>query len=346
MEKEVAVIVLNWNGRKLLEEFMPSWTQYTPQDVAELILVDNGSDDDSVAFMHEHYPDVKLIDYDQNYGFAEGYNRAVQSVKHPIVVLLNSDAALSQDWLSQPLQLLHSDKRIAAVQPKIRACRNPEYFEYAGGAGGFIDRLGYPFCRGRIFDTVEKDQGQYDDVTDIFWASGACLIIRRDVYIECGGLDARFFAHQEEIDLCWRINSRGYRIVYAPSSVVYHVGGASLDMNSPRKCYLNFRNNLVMLYKNIPSDKLRRVLSRRFFLDYMSAVMFLLKGNTANFKAVLKARKDFMAMRSTFRLARKENLAATKQSQPRAIAPFCIVSQYYLLRRNTFSQLPHKHVSK
>ena len=222
---EVAVLVLNWNGRSLLETFLPSWVQHTPAG-ADLIIVDNGSTDDSVAFVREHYPEVRLHLFTENHGFAAGYNKAIAELDYKTVVLLNSDVELSRGWLDEPLRLLDSDPTIAAVQPTIRAQRDPKSFEYAGAAGGFIDSLGYPFCRGRLFGTLEEDHGQYANPTDLFWASGACLIIRRDVYLEVGGLDTVFFAHQEEIDLCWRLNARGHRIAFAPTSVVYHVGGA------------------------------------------------------------------------------------------------------------------------
>ena len=206
---EVAVLVLNWNGRSLLETFLPSWVQHTPAG-ADLIIVDNGSTDDSVAFVREHYPEVRLHLFTENHGFAAGYNKAIAELDYKTVVLLNSDVELSRGWLDEPLRLLDSDPTIAAVQPTIRAQRDPKSFEYAGAAGGFIDSLGYPFCRGRLFGTLEEDHGQYANPTDLFWASGACLIIRRDVYLEVGGLDTIFFAHQEEIDLCWRLNARGH----------------------------------------------------------------------------------------------------------------------------------------
>ena len=253
--KEIAVIVLNWNGRDLLEQFLPSWIEHTP-DRAELIIVDNGSTDDSVAFVQSHYPEVAILCFDENYGYAEGYNRAIQALDYPIVVLLNSDASLSAGWLDEPLRLLGEHSDVVAIQPTIRAYHEPSRYEYAGAAGGYIDALGYPFCRGRIFDTLEYDEGQSATVAEIFWASGACLIVRRSAYLEVGGLDGGFFAHQEEIDLSWRLNARGYRILHAPSSIVYHVGGGTLSAESPRKVFLNFRNNLLMLYKNLPAPRL------------------------------------------------------------------------------------------
>ena len=205
---KVGVLVLNWNGRQLLEDFAPSWVAHTP-DYAELVIIDNGSTDESLSFLQSVYPEVKVLAFDENYGFAEGYNRAIAGLDYPYVVLLNSDAALSEGWLDQALQLLETEPELGAVQPKIRALRAPEAFEYAGAAGGYIDALGYPFCRGRLLDTVEVDEGQYDEPSELLWASGACLIVRRSVYLELGGLDTRFFAHQEEIDLCWRLNARG-----------------------------------------------------------------------------------------------------------------------------------------
>ena len=244
--KDVAVLVLNWNGLELLRSFLPSWVKFTPEE-ADLIIIDNGSTDGSVAFVREHYPEVKLVAFSENYGFAAGYNKAIAELDYKTVVLLNSDVELSDGWLREPLELLASDPSITAVQPTIRAQRSPQDFEYAGAAGGYIDSLGYPFCRGRILSVLEQDQGQYSTPADLFWASGACLIIRRAAYLEAGGLDPVFFAHQEEIDLCWRLLARGGRIVYAPSATVYHVGGASLSAESPRKVFLNFRNNLLMI---------------------------------------------------------------------------------------------------
>lgn len=338
--KEVAVLVLNWNGRTLLQQFLPSWLAHTP-DYADLIIVDNGSTDDSVSFLQEHYRDVHLLAFEENLGFAGGYNRAIEELDYQTVILLNSDVELTSGWLDQPMQLLNSSPEIAAVQPTLRAQRNPKDFEYAGAAGGFIDRLGYPFCRGRIFDTIEEDRGQYTDSVDLFWASGACLIIRRAVYREVGGLDTLFFAHQEEIDLCWRLNARGWRIVSAPQSIVYHVGGASLSADSPRKVFLNFRNNLLMIYKNLPAPRLYTVLLLRVFLDFLAALVYLVKLQPRHCFAVLEAWRCFLIKRLRYERVRGDNLAkTTSQISPDLMKPYSIIVQYYLRGRKRYSQLP------
>ncbi len=338
--KEVAVLVLNWNGRTLLQQFLPSWLAHTP-DYADLIIVDNGSTDDSVSFLQEHYRDVHLLAFEENLGFAGGYNRAIEELDYQTVILLNSDVELTSGWLDQPMQLLNSSPEIAAVQPTLRAQRSPKDFEYAGAAGGFIDRLGYPFCRGRIFDTIEEDRGQYADSVDLFWASGACLIIRRAVYREVGGLDTLFFAHQEEIDLCWRLNARGWRIVSAPQSIVYHVGGASLSADSPRKVFLNFRNNLLMIYKNLPAPSLYRVLFTRMILDLVAMLVYLLRLRPGQAASVLKGWRCFLIKRQRYESTRQENLKKTvRPISPELIKPYSLLFQYYFKGRKRYSDLP------
>lgn len=338
--KEVAVLVLNWNGRTLLQQFLPSWLAHTP-DYADLIIVDNGSTDDSVSFLQEHYRDVHLLAFEENLGFAGGYNRAIEELDYQTVILLNSDVELTSDWLDQPMQLLNSSPEIAAVQPTLRAQRSPKDFEYAGAAGGFIDRLGYPFCRGRIFDTIEEDRGQYADSVDLFWASGACLIIRRAVYREVGGLDTLFFAHQEEIDLCWRLNARGWRIVSAPQSIVYHVGGASLSADSPRKVFLNFRNNLLMIYKNLPAPTLYRVLFARMILDLVAMLVYLLRLRPGQAASVLKGWRCFLIKRQRYESTRQENLKKTiRPISPELMKPYTLLFQYYFKGRKRYSDLP------
>ena len=338
--KEVAVLVLNWNGRTLLQQFLPSWLAHTP-DYADLIIVDNGSTDDSVSFLQEHYRDVYLLAFEENLGFAGGYNRAIEELDYQTVILLNSDVELTSGWLDQPMQLLNSSPEIAAVQPTLRAQRSPKDFEYAGAAGGFIDRLGYPFCRGRIFDTIEEDRGQYADSVDLFWASGACLIIRRAVYREVGGLDTLFFAHQEEIDLCWRLNARGWRIVSAPQSIVYHVGGASLSADSPRKVFLNFRNNLLMIYKNLPAPSLYRVLFARMILDLVAMLVYLLRLRPGQAASVLKGWRCFLIKRQRYESTRQENLKkAVRPISPELMKPYTLLFQYYFKGRKRYSDLP------
>ena len=338
--KEVAVLVLNWNGRTLLQQFLPSWLAHTP-DYADLIIVDNGSTDDSVSFLQEHYRDVHLLAFEENLGFAGGYNRAIEELDYQTVILLNSDVELTSGWLDQPMQLLNSSPEIAAVQPTLRAQRSPKDFEYAGAAGGFIDRLGYPFCRGRIFDTIEEDRGQYADSVDLFWASGACLIIRRAVYREVGGLDTLLFAHQEEIDLFWRLNARGWRIVSAPQSIVYHVGGASLSADSPRKVFLNFRNNLLMIYKNLPAPTLHRVLFARMILDLVAMLVYLLRLRPGQAASVLKGWRCFLIKRQRYESTRQENLKKTvRPISPELMKPYSLLFQYYFKGRKRYSDLP------
>lgn len=314
----VAVVVLNWNGRHLLELFAPHWVAHTPVGV-EMIVADNGSSDDSVAYLRNAFPSIRIIEFGENWGFAEGYNRVLAQLTHDIVVLLNSDAAPTLGWLDEPLKILASDKHIVAIQPKIRSWRQPQLFEYAGAAGGYLDPLGYPYCRGRILSTVETDLGQYDTQVDITWASGAALIIRRETYLEVGGLDNRFFAHQEEIDLCWRLRARGWRIVCEPSSIVYHLGGATLEMEHPHKTYLNFRNNLLMLYKNLPSLRLVLTLALRLPLDSLALGQMLLKGRWQHAGSVIRAWRDAIKLMPSYRYARRTNLRHTTTAPHRIL---------------------------
>lgn len=336
---KVAVVILNWNGRALLEQFLPSVVQYTTYADVELIVADNGSTDGSIAFLQSVYPQITRIVLPGNYGFAGGYNKALQEVNAEYYVLLNSDVEVTDGWLLPIINHLDNNKDIVAAQPKILAQRNKAYFEYAGASGGFLDKYGYPFCRGRIFMHVEEDKGQYDEPVDVLWATGACLFIRSKDFFEAGGFDASFFAHMEEIDLCWRLNCRGKRIVCLPSSVVYHVGAATLKKESPRKTFLNFRNNLIMLYKNLPQEKLKRVMVARLILDYIAAVQFAITGKYANAKEVIRAHKDFYDNRRSYRQARLENLQKRVTEEIEAIYPKSILSAYYLKWVRTFSKL-------
>ena len=297
----LAVIILNWNGRRLLERFLPDAVKYTRGDGIELIVADNGSDDDSVVWMQENYPDVRLLRLDRNYGFAEGYNRAVSMVDARFVTLLNSDVEVSDGWCQPVLSFMEMNPDVGAVQPKIMSLRERDRFEYAGAAGGYIDSLGYPYCRGRLFDFVEKDEGQYDGApADVAWASGACLTMPRELYLRLGGLDTLFFAHMEEIDLCCRVRAAGYRVCAVTDSKVYHLGGASLEQGNPRKTFLNFRNNLLLLHKNLPVGKGKRKLFLRRLADTLAFGMFLLKGDVPNAKAVLRAHSDFRRMKKNY----------------------------------------------
>ena len=289
--KKIAVLILNWNGRDLLERFLPSVCEYN-SDFADIIVVDNASTDNSISFLKSKYPQISLIEFEENYGFAEGYNKAIDLVDYPYIVLLNSDVRVTENWLVEPYHFLEANSEYAACQPKILDEKSPTMFEYAGACGGYLDRFGYPFCRGRIFDTLEVDKGQYDTVVDVFWASGAALFIRRERYIEVGGLDASFFAHQEEIDLCWRLLNKDYKITCIPQSTVYHLGGASLNKMNPRKTFLNFRNNLLMLLKNLPVSAFP-ILLLRLLLDGIAGVKFILEGRYSHCWAIVQAHFSF-----------------------------------------------------
>lgn len=293
-----SIIILNWNGVNHLRTYLPSVVAHSAVKGCEVIVADNGSTDSSLAILAEEFPSVKTIVLDKNYGFAEGYNRAIEQVNSDYVVLLNSDVEVTDGWLDPLLDYMDTHAEVAAVQPKIRSWRNKAFFEHAGAAGGFMNRLGYPYCRGRVLWRVEEDKGQYDTVTDVDWTSGACMLVRTKVYKDCGGLDAAFFAHMEEIDLCWRMRNAGWRLVCIPQSVVYHLGGGSLAYESPRKTYLNHRNNLLMIYKN--KQHPYGVLFIRFFLDYAAALFYLLQGRWAACKAVYEARRDYRKMRKAY----------------------------------------------
>ena len=292
--KKLAVIILNWNGEKLLKEFIPSASKYTSGDDVDLFVADNGSTDGSLDWLRKHHPEVKVIDLGQNYGFAEGYNRAIDATRYPYTLLLNSDVEVTPGWWQPLLQFMEENPDVGAAQPKIKSYRDKGSFEYAGAAGGYLDRLGYPYCRGRLFDCIERDEGQYDGApADVCWASGAALIVRTPLYRELGGLDPKFFAHMEEIDLCCRMHAAGARVCALSDCEVYHVGGASLNQGNPQKTYLNFRNNLLLLHKNLPKENGKRVLFFRRLTDTLAFGMFLLKGDFANAKAIIKAHNDF-----------------------------------------------------
>jgi GT2 family glycosyltransferase len=263
---KIAVVILNWNGKKFLEQFLPNVLEHSA-DRAEVIIADNASTDDSVEFLKQNYPHIRLIQNAENGGFSKGYNDALKHVEADYFVLLNSDIEVTPNWIQPVINLMESDKNIVVCQPKIRSYYEREKFEYAGAAGGFMDRFGYPFCRGRIFETIETDHGQYDDVCEVFWATGAAMFVKAPIYREFGGLDEDFFAHMEEIDFCWRVKNAGYKVMYCPDSTIYHIGGGTLPKHSPRKTYLNFRNNLSLLYKNLYSTELFFVFFVRSFLD-------------------------------------------------------------------------------
>lgn len=334
-----AIVILNWNGEKYLNRFLPSLLQHTTRDEVIIYVADNGSTDGSLALLESQFASVQTIILDKNYGFAGGYNRALAQIKADYYLLLNSDVEVTDNWLDSLVDFMDTNKYVAACQPKILSYDNRSQFEHAGAAGGFIDFLGYPFCRGRILAKTEEDHGQYDTITDIFWATGACLLIRASVFNECGGFDDDFFAHMEEIDLCWRLRSRGFRLVCIPQSVVYHVGGGTLHVEHPHKTYLNFRNNLLLLYKNLPQRKFIIIFLVRFFLDYIAAFQLFVTGKPQNAQAVFKARRDFSKMLPVFKAKRHENLEKAIQTDIPEITSKSIILNYYLLGRRTFSNL-------
>ena len=341
--KRVAIVILNWNGRKMLAEYLPSVLDYSRAD-ADIYVADNASTDDSVDFLQQHYAsEVKLIQLEKNWGFAEGYNRALAEIDAEYFVLLNSDVEVTHHWLTPLIEFMDSHEEVAACQPKLLSLTDKDFFEYAGASGGFIDRYGYPFCRGRIFDTLEEDNGQYDYRQEIFWATGACLFIRAKDYADVGGLDARFFAHNEEIDLCWRLRLRGRKIYCIPESVVYHLGGGSLPKGNPMKTFLNFRNNLTMLYKNLPESELRHVMRWRWFLDYLAAwKMLLLDWNVGEFKAVYRARRAFKAWRKDFSADREQIQQRRAEGTAMGMYAHSILWQYYVKGNHHFSKLVEK----
>ena len=304
--KTTAVVILNWNGKHFLERFLPSVLAYSNQPGVSIVVADNGSTDESLSFLQQQYPQVRLISLDQNYGFTGGYNRSLAQVNADYYLLLNSDIEVTENWLTPLLNLMERDSDVAVCMPKIRSYDRREYFEYAGAAGGFIDKYGYPFCRGRILSHIEKDEGQYDSVHEIFWATGACMLVRADLYWELGGLDEDFFAHMEEIDFCWRAKNHGYKVMCCPTSVVYHVGGGTLPINTPRKLFLNYRNNLFMLHKNVAHTH-RSVIFVRMCLDGLSALSYLFSGKISFFKMVLLAHKEFWQYRSSKKI-KKANM--------------------------------------
>lgn len=328
---QVAVIILNWNGERLLKEYLPTVVRHTPA-IGRVVVADNGSTDGSLELLRSEFPQVEVMAFDRNYGFAEGYNRAIAARTEPYCVLLNSDVEVKDDWLSALYRFMDRNEHVAACQPKIRALRAPGSFEYAGASGGFIDRNGYPYCRGRIFATVEEDRGQYDEPrTDLFWATGACLMVRTALYNRAGGLDPKFFAHMEEIDLCWRLQLMGYRIAVVPAAVVYHLGGGSLDASNPRKTYLNFRNNLLMLHKNLPETSRRAKLLRRRLLDTVAWAKFVITFDFKNAAAILRAHRDFRRMSRDYTVHPQVDLLAPNRTN--------ILTAYYLKRRHRFSDL-------
>ena len=334
MKKDISVVILNWNGSAMLQRFLPSVIRYSEE--AEIIVADNGSTDHSIDILREKFPSVRILQFRENYGFAEGYNRAIQQIETPYVLLLNDDVEVTPHWLKPLLTFMNHHPEVAACQPKILSETNREVFEYAGACGGFIDHLGYPYCRGRIFNHVEKDRGQYDQVCPIFWATGAALLVRTDVFRKEGGLDKRFFAHMEEIDFCWRLRSRNYGIYCIPQSTVYHVGGGTLPKSHPRKTFLNFRNNLLMLYKNLPEERLNFTLRIRYLLDLIAALKMLLSGQAKESMAIVKALRTFFKIRHDFDRQREENLQKQQLKDIPEMRNESLLVAFYLKKKKKF----------
>ncbi len=333
---KVAVVILNWNGEKLLPQFLPSVIEHSNIEGVEVIVADNASEDASIKIMQEQFPQIRIIELEKNYGFARGYNEALKQVEAEYYLLLNSDVEISEGWLSPLIDLMDRDKSVAACGPKILDYKKKTHFEYAGAVGGFIDKYGFPFCRGRIFTSVEEDLGQYDDIREVFWVSGCAMMVRADKYWELDGFDNDFFAHMEEIDFCWRLKLRGNKVVNVPESVIYHVGGASLEVGSPHKTYLNFRNSLLTIYKNTIDEKeLRKILRRRRRLDSIASYKFLLFDSIAHYDAVNQAHIDFQNMLPKFKLKRKKNIENAVLNCPH-ILKTSLVTSYYLRCKKSF----------
>ena len=338
---KVAVVILNWNGKAMMGEYLSKVVRLSEEAV--VIVADNASTDDSVPFLQAKFPEVRVIRLDKNWGFAEGYNRALRLVDAQYYVLLNSDVDVTPHWLTPLVRFMDQHPDVAACQPKLLAVADHGAFEYAGAAGGFVDALGYPFCRGRVFDTVEKDNGQYDEPASVMWATGAALMVRSADFHSVGGLDPKFFAHMEEIDFCWRLRSRGRGIVCIPDSKVFHVGGGTLPKNNPFKTFLNFRNNLLMLYKNVPDDCLKRIMIVRFWFDMLAILVFALKMQMGDAKAVIRARKEFKKLRKTlYKDIRKQNMALATNKYPAEWWDKSLLKAYHLNGKKTCSELNFK----
>ena len=335
---KTAIVIINWNGVKMLTRFLPNVLDYS-RDEATVYVADNASTDNSLEVLKRHFPEIKIIVLEKNWGFAEGYNKALEQIEAKYYVLLNSDVEVPHHWLTPLIEFMDNHPDTAACQPKLLSEKNRDAFEYAGACGGFIDRYGYPFCRGRVFETVENDNGQYDYATEVFWATGACMVVRADDFKRSGGFDARFFAHNEEIDLCWRLRLSGRKIYCIPDSFVYHIGGGTLPKNNPMKTYLNFRNNLTMLYKNLPDEELHRVMRIRAFLDYIAAFQALLSGRRGDFKAILNGRKAFKQWLPEYREIRKKIQNSRKEENITGIYGHSILWQYYAKGHKKFSDL-------
>jgi GT2 family glycosyltransferase len=334
---QTAVVILNWNGLRFLQEFLPSVVEHSVG--CEVIVADNASTDGSIEFLKAHFPQVRLILLQENYGFCEGYNKALRQVEAKFYVLLNSDVAVTPGWTASIVGLMESDANIAVCQPKIKAQQHPVMFEYAGAGGGMLDALGYPYCRGRLFEALEADHGQYDDVEEIFWATGACMFVRADVFHAIGGLEPAFFAHMEEIDFCWRVKSAGYKVMYNGHSHVFHLGGGTLHKSNPRKTFLNFRNGLALLYKNLPSQELIPSVSVRVLLDWIAALRMVLAGQARDAKAVLEAHRDLLRNISYWRSRRKAQQPKGSFPYMKGVYKGSIVWAHFIRQKKTSGEL-------
>ncbi len=339
--KKIAVVILNWNGKVFLEKFLPHVIKYSKYD-AEIIVADNDSSDDSVEYLKKNHPELRIIHNTYNVGFASGYNMALKQIDVDYYVLLNSDVEVTENWINPVIQFMEKDERIAVCQPKLRSYYEKDKFEYAGAAGGYIDKYGYPFCRGRLFQSLEVDKGQYDDACEVFWASGACLFIRAALFHKANGFDDDFFAHMEEIDLCWRLKNMGYKIMYCPESTVYHVGGGTLPKTSSRKTYFNFRNNFFLLYKNLPYNRLWKMFLSRLFLDGLAGVKFLMQGGYKDMFAVVRAHLSFYKNFGKLRKKRKQ----LRQKDVSMVYWSNVAFDHYLWRVKNFSEFNPEKFSK
>ncbi len=335
---KTAIVILNWNGEGFLKKFLPGVVERSASDEVKIVIADNGSIDHSVVFLEQEYPGIELIRFDKNYGFTEGYNKALAKVDAKYFILLNSDIEVTENWVNPLIEILEKDKKVAVVMPKIKAYADKAYFEYAGAAGGFIDIFGYPFCRGRILNNIEKDTGQYDQETEIFWATGACMAIKADTFKNAGGFDTFMFAHMEEIDLCWRLKNQGYKIMFTPKSEVYHVGGGSLPNEHPRKLYYNFRNNLILLYKNLPKGKLYPILVTRLIMDGLAAVKFLFSFKFSYVAAVARAHFRFYSVAPTYHKYRKK-YGPKNGEFPDHVFQKSMLARFYFKNKRKFSEL-------
>lgn len=339
---KVSVVILNWNGREFLERFLPSVTENTAGTGREVIVADNASTDDSVEYLRKNFPGVRLILLDRNYGFAEGYNRALMQLESEYFLLLNSDVEVTPGWLDPLLNELESNPLIAGCAPKLLDYGNRDFFEYAGASGGYIDKFGYAFCRGRMFDSVETDYGQYNDLKDVFWVTGACMLVRAELFKLTGGFDAGYFAHFEEIDLCWRLKNRGYRFLIVPESKVFHVGGGTLPASDPWKTYLNYRNNIMTLYKNHDPSGLASAVIKRLMLDGISSLRYLSRFKLRDFLAVFRAHIAFYSRISELKKFRRSEKVFVKSYSHKEIYRGIAVRDYFIKNRKSFNSLNWK----